>query len=101
VAGADDWTEVVLGVEPGDMLLFDTDGVTETPGRAERFGEARLLDAMARAKEGSEALVAEIERALRDFQAQAAIDDRAMLAMRFLGVPATAAAHDASTSSSP
>jgi serine phosphatase RsbU (regulator of sigma subunit) len=92
VAGSDDWTEVRIDVEPGDMLLFYTDGVTETPGRAERFGEARLLDAMARVQEGSEALVAEVERALRDFQAKAAVDDRAMLAMRFAGVPVSAAA---------
>ena len=92
VAGSDDWTEVVIDVEPGDMLLFYTDGVTETPGRAERFGEARLLDAMAHAGQGSEALVEEIERALRDFQAEAAVDDRAMLAMRFTGVPVSAAA---------
>jgi PAS domain S-box-containing protein len=92
VAGADDWTEVEIPVEPGDMLLFYTDGVTETPGRAERFGEERLLAAMARADAGSEALVAAIERHLREFQTEAALDDRAMLAMRFLGVPATAPA---------
>jgi PAS domain S-box-containing protein len=92
VAGAGDWTEVEIPVEPGDMLLFYTDGVTETPGRAERFGEERLLAAMARADAGSEVLVATIERHLREFQTEAALDDRAMLAMRFLGVPATAPA---------
>jgi hypothetical protein len=47
---------------------------------------------MAHAEQGSEALVEEIERALRDFQAEAAVDDRAMLAMRFAGVPVSAAA---------
>ncbi len=89
---AEDWTEVAVSVEPGDTLLFYTDGVTETPGRAERFGEDRLLEAVGRAAPGSSALVAEIERALRDFQAGTAVDDRAMLAMRFVGVAVTAAA---------
>lgn len=89
---AEAWTEVAVSVEPGDTLLFYTDGVTETPGSAERFGEDRLLEAVGRAAPGSSALVAEIERALRDFQAGTAVDDRAMLAMRFVGVAVTAAA---------
>ena len=92
VEEAEDWAEIVVPVEPGDTLLFYTDGVTETPGRAERFGEDRLLEAVGRAAPGTSALVAEIERALRDFQAGTAVDDRAMLAMRFVGVAVTAAA---------
>ena len=91
VEEAEDWTEVAVPVEPGDTLLFYTDGVTETPGRAERFGEARLAEALARAAPESSAVVAEVERALHEFQAGAAVDDRAMLAMRFLGVPVIAA----------
>jgi PAS domain S-box-containing protein len=78
-----EWEETAVDIAPGDTLLFYTDGVTETPGEGTRFGEARLLDAMARAGESPEALLAEIERALREFQSGAAIDDRAMLAMRF------------------
>jgi PAS domain S-box-containing protein len=92
VGGDDDWTEVTVDVEPGDTLLFYTDGVTETAGRAERFGEVRLLEAMARAAPGSEELLMEIERALREFQVGAAFDDRAMLAMRFVGAALRAAA---------
>jgi serine phosphatase RsbU (regulator of sigma subunit) len=88
----EDWTEVVVPVEPGDTLLFYTDGVTETPGRAERFGEARLVEAVARSAPGSSAVVTEIERALDEFQAGTAVDDRAMLAMRFVGAPVRAAA---------
>jgi hypothetical protein len=51
-----------------------------------------LRETMTRAADGSEALVAEIERSLRDFQASAALDDRATLALRFRGVTAPAPA---------
>jgi sigma-B regulation protein RsbU (phosphoserine phosphatase) len=92
IEGEGDWAETAVDIAPGDTLLFYTDGVTETPGEGTRFGDVRLLDAMARAGEGPEALLAEIERALREFQSGAAVDDRAMLAMRFSGRPVAALA---------
>jgi serine phosphatase RsbU (regulator of sigma subunit) len=85
VEGEDDWGETVIEIAPGDTLLFYTDGVTETPGEDERFGDARLSEAVARAGETPGELLAEIERTLRDFQSGAALDDRAMLALRFVG----------------
>jgi hypothetical protein len=51
----------------------------------------RLHEAIARAADGPVALLAEIERSLRDFQFGTAIDDRAMVALRFVGVPAVVA----------
>jgi serine phosphatase RsbU (regulator of sigma subunit)/PAS domain-containing protein len=87
VDGQDDWTEQTVMLAPGDTMLFYTDGVTETPGDAARFGELRLREAMTRASDGPVALLAEIDRSLRDFQAGATLDDRAMLALRFVGVP--------------
>jgi PAS domain S-box-containing protein len=90
VAGEDDWTEHTVTLAPGDTVLFYTDGVTETPGDAARFGELRLREAMTRAADGPVALLAEIDRSLRDFQAGATLDDRAMLALQFLGVPVAA-----------
>ena len=86
VEAEDDWAETVVEIAPGDTLLFYTDGVTETPGEDDRFGDARLRDALARAGETPGELLAEIERTLRDFQAGTAVDDRAMLALRFMGV---------------
>ena len=85
VAGEDDWTEVVTEIGPGETLLFYTDGVTETPGEGGRFGDRRLRDAMARAGETPDDLLSEIDRALRDFQSGVTLDDRAMLALRFVG----------------
>ncbi|HET8755507.1 MAG TPA: SpoIIE family protein phosphatase [Solirubrobacteraceae bacterium] len=86
VEGEDDWTDVGVSIERGDTVLFYTDGVTETPGDAARYGEPRLCEAMARAGDGPVALLSEIERSLREFQSGQAIDDRAMLALRFVGV---------------
>jgi PAS domain S-box-containing protein len=91
VEGEEDWTEGTVTLGPGDTVLFYTDGVTETPGDAARFGETRLYEAMTRAADGPIALLAEIDRSLRDFQAGATLDDRAMLALQFLGVRLAAA----------
>ncbi len=85
VEGDDDWAETVVEIAPGDTLLFYTDGVSETPGEDDRFGDARLREAVTRAGETPDELLAEIEQALRDFQSGAALDDRAMLALRFVG----------------
>jgi PAS domain S-box-containing protein len=86
VEGEDEWSETVVELMPGDTLLFYTDGVTETPGAGSRFGDERLREAVARAGEAPAALLGEIERSLREFQAGVTLDDRAMLAMRFVGV---------------
>jgi PAS domain S-box-containing protein len=91
VEGEDDWTDVTVSLDAGDTVLFYTDGVTETPGDHTRYGELRLQDAMSRAGDGPVALLAEIERSLREFQSGTAIDDRAMLALRYLGVRAPVA----------
>ena len=85
VEGADEWVETAVEIAPGETLLFYTDGVTETPGDEGRFGDARLRDAMTRAGEAPEELLAEIARTLRGFQSGAALDDRALLAVRFVG----------------
>ena len=95
------WTETAVDVLPGDTLLFYTDGVTETPGEdRQRFGEVRLLDAMERASGSADALLEEIDRALRAFQSGAAVDDRAMLAMRFHGRAGNDVTGDVATATS-
>jgi PAS domain S-box-containing protein len=85
VEGEDEWSETAVELAPGETLLFYTDGVTETPGSGARFGDERLRDAMARAGETPEDLLSEIDRALREFQSGVTLDDRAMLALRFVG----------------
>jgi PAS domain S-box-containing protein len=85
VAGEEDWSETPVRLTAGDTVLFYTDGVTETPGEGTRYGEGRLREVMSRAGDDPTALLLEIEQSLRAFQAGATLDDRAMLALRFLG----------------
>jgi serine phosphatase RsbU (regulator of sigma subunit) len=72
-------------LRPGDTLLLYTDGVTDTPGADERFGHERLSEVLNAAPEEPAGVLARIEDALRDYQAGTAVDDRAMLVLRFAG----------------
>jgi serine phosphatase RsbU (regulator of sigma subunit)/PAS domain-containing protein len=74
--------EVALRLEPGDTLLMFTDGVTDTPGAAGRFGDERLRAAVDAAPAEPEALLDAIERALDEFAVGGGLDDRAMLAVQ-------------------
>src|SRR5215207_11180340 len=74
--------EVAIALEPGDTLLLYTDGVTETPGDGDRFGEARLMAAIDAAPPGAEALLAAVAAEVDAFERGTALDDRAMLALR-------------------
>ena len=86
MTGAARWEESEIELHPGDTLLFYTDGVTDTPSGAERFGEQRLLDALPDAPAEPRAMIAAVQRALRAFQVGDVVDDRAMLALRLIGV---------------
>ena len=93
VLGAADvghWQEQVTPLTLGDTLFFYTDGVTELPGETDRFGERRLLDVLADGPLGAAELVARVERRLDDFQATDSSDDRAMLALEWVGAAKTA-----------
>ena len=86
------WEESVVGIAPGDTLLFYTDGVTDTLGEGERYGEERLLATAGSGPTGAEELIARLERELDDFQASDRSDDRAMLALEWVGVAEPAVA---------
>jgi serine phosphatase RsbU (regulator of sigma subunit) len=89
------WQERVVELMPGDALLFYTDGVTDTPSEDGRFGERRLLDALADRPEPA-SMIASVQGALRAFQVGDVVDDRAMLALQLVAVP-TAGADAAET----
>jgi PAS domain S-box-containing protein len=86
MTGAARWEQRAIELHAGDTLLFYTDGVTDTPSRGERFGEQRLLDALSEAPAEPRAMIAAVQRALREFQVGDVVDDRAMLALRLVGV---------------
>ena len=85
VVDQDAFGEATLDVEPGDVVLFYTDGVLDAPGADGRFGEERLLAAVAAAPQDPTALLHTIERGLREFTTGEGADDRAMLALRYDG----------------
>ncbi|HEX6621445.1 MAG TPA: SpoIIE family protein phosphatase, partial [Solirubrobacteraceae bacterium] len=86
MTGAARWEESEIELHPGDTLLFYTDGVTDTPSGGERFGEERLLGALPDAPAEPREMIAGVQRALREFQVGDVVDDRAMLALRLVGV---------------
>jgi GAF domain-containing protein len=71
--------DVVVPLASGESLLLYTDGVTDTPGEHGRFGEERLLAAVAAAPRAPGALVAGVAQALDAFARGTVQDDRAML----------------------
>lgn len=85
--GAWDCTEVTL--QPDDTLLLYTDGVLDTVGARERFGEGRLRAALEAAGTAEPSvLVRRLAVALEGFRRGPQRDDTAIVAVRFTGVPA-------------
>jgi PAS domain S-box-containing protein len=74
------WQAETITLEPGDQLILYTDGVTDTVGHDERFGEERLARVLADAVGAAEA-VQRIDQALRDFAQGPQADDTAVLAV--------------------
>jgi PAS domain S-box-containing protein len=81
-----EWEETVVELGPGDSVLFYTDGVTDTPSATERFGEQRLLAALAGPPVDPAGMIERVQSAVRAFQVGDVVDDRAMLALQLVGV---------------
>jgi serine phosphatase RsbU (regulator of sigma subunit) len=79
----DGWQADTVALEPGDLLVLYTDGVIDTVGETERFGEARLVETL-RAARSAEDAVRRIERALTRFADGPQVDDTAVLAIERL-----------------
>jgi serine phosphatase RsbU (regulator of sigma subunit) len=74
------WRVDRVDLLPGDVLVLFSDGVTDTVGATERFGETRLLTTLLGVRDAEEAVSA-IDAALNDFQRGAQADDTAVLAL--------------------
>jgi GAF domain-containing protein len=82
------WEAITIRLQPGDQLILYTDGVIDTVGQAERFGEERLAETLRRAGGAADA-VQRIEAALVEFARGAQVDDTAVIALeRSSGGPA-------------
>jgi len=78
-----EWTPVTVHLGPGDQLVLYTDGVIDTVGEEERFGEERLVATLHGASGATDA-VARIEAAVRDFARGTQADDIAVIAVERL-----------------
>jgi PAS domain S-box-containing protein len=79
--------EVALELDPGDVLISYTDGVTDArDARGTRFGEERLLAAVDAAVSAgardAESLAGALDATVRDFEDEGRRDDRAILVLR-------------------
>jgi serine phosphatase RsbU (regulator of sigma subunit) len=77
------WTAVTVALDPGDQLVLYTDGVIDTVGVEERFGEERLREALQDAAGAADA-VARIERAVSRFADGPQVDDTAVIVVERL-----------------
>ncbi|HUA46531.1 MAG TPA: SpoIIE family protein phosphatase [Solirubrobacteraceae bacterium] len=78
-----EWTPVTVRLEPSDQLVLYTDGVIDTVGEDERFGEDRLIAALRGASSAGDS-VARIEAAVRGFARGPQADDIAVIAVERL-----------------
>ena len=85
------WEATTIRLEPRDQLILYTDGVIDTVGQAERFGEERLAETL-RSAGGAADAVRRIEAALVEFAEGSQVDDTAVIALeRWPGEPAQSA----------
>jgi PAS domain S-box-containing protein len=78
------WQAVQLDLARGDQLVLYTDGVIDTVGVRERFGEERLVATLGESESAGDT-VARIERALRSFARGPQVDDTAIIVVERVG----------------
>jgi PAS domain S-box-containing protein len=95
IAGAvedETWETTTAELSPGDAIVLYTDGVLDTVGARDRYGEQRLLATLREGSHEPAALVTRIATDLQHFQTAERRDDVAVLAMRLAEAPVPAPA---------
>ena len=88
IAGAFDgerWPAAPVVLEPGDLLVLYTDGVTDAMGEDERFGEERLIEALGRLEGGVGERLAALREELEAFERGPQRDDTTVLVLQYRG----------------
>jgi PAS domain S-box-containing protein len=85
----EEWERATVELEAGDVLVLYTDGVFDTVGDGERFGEERLERTLQDVTSAQDA-VARIDSALSAFGVGEQADDTAVLAVERVAVVAAA-----------
>ncbi len=79
-------SDLTVALEPGDAVVFHTDGVTEERLEGHMFGEERLLELLRSSAGMSAAGIADrIERAVLEFKPGPPADDVAVIVLRLTG----------------
>lgn len=77
------YEEKQIRLEPGDLLVLYTDGVTETRNKEEEYGEQRLLDCIRRNRDvPPQTLYKRILEDVRSFSDQPQFDDLTLMILR-------------------
>ncbi len=77
------YVDHVVELEPHDTLVLYTDGVTDTRGADERFGQDRLVEALTGlAGSSAEDIAAHVDRVVLEFEVGPQRDDVALLVVR-------------------
>jgi PAS domain S-box-containing protein len=99
IAGAfeAEWPAVPVEVEPGDLLVLYTDGVTDAMGEDERFGEQRLRELLGRLEGEAGERLASLRAELEAFERGPQRDDTTVLVLEYRGQPAEASLPAASS----
>ena len=87
IAGAfegEHWPTDTVELERGDVLVLYTDGVLDAQGEDDRFGEARLREALTTDGGTAEERLAALDGRLRAFQRGAQTDDTTILILEYL-----------------
>ncbi|HEX2050030.1 MAG TPA: SpoIIE family protein phosphatase [Actinomycetota bacterium] len=89
VLGEPELHDTSVWLEPGDVVLLYTDGVTEGRGAEGFFGDARLHAVLAAARaEDATAIATRVVDAVVEFQGGSPRDDIAVVALKVPGTPA-------------
>jgi PAS domain S-box-containing protein len=87
------WSRTTTTLEPGDVLVLYTDGVTDASGAEDRFGDDRLRATLAESRDAEDAL-RRIADGLADFEQGEQADDTAALAIARMEPAAGTASRD-------
>jgi serine phosphatase RsbU (regulator of sigma subunit) len=77
-----EWSDSAAELAAGDGLLFYTDGVTDTAGSVDRFGDARLRELLMSLERGPDAVIAGLDAALHAYQSRPLADDVAVVSLQ-------------------
>jgi serine phosphatase RsbU (regulator of sigma subunit) len=72
------WSAATVDLEPGDQFVLYTDGVIDTVGETERFGEDRLAATLIGVADAADT-VRRIEEAITGFARGQPVDDTAVV----------------------